>query len=85
VVNDQRVTAREWFASGLRRPYDPIAKTMVETPAGERSAPAPHAFEKVVGAPPVDRALRIPALQLTVESTSLGDQARRRWLLLRRR
>jgi hypothetical protein len=25
----QRVSAPEWFASGARRPYDPIGKTML--------------------------------------------------------
>jgi pimeloyl-ACP methyl ester carboxylesterase len=53
VASDQRVTAREWFASGSRRPYDPIAKTMVETAAGGRSVPPLHVFEKVVAAGPV--------------------------------
>ncbi len=53
-ANDQRVTASEWFASGARRPYDPIAKTMLETAAGEGSSQLLHVFEKVVAAPPVD-------------------------------
>ena len=53
VAGDHRVTAREWFASGSRRPYDPIAKTMVETAVGERSVPPLHVFEKVVAARPV--------------------------------
>jgi hypothetical protein len=35
VHTNQHVSAGEWFASGSRRPYDPIAKTMVETAAGE--------------------------------------------------
>ena len=26
-ASDERVTAREWFASGARRRYDPIGKT----------------------------------------------------------
>lgn len=26
-ASEHRVTASEWFASGARRPYDPIAKT----------------------------------------------------------
>jgi pimeloyl-ACP methyl ester carboxylesterase len=48
-----RVTAREWFASGARRPYDPIAKTMLATAGGERSSLPLHVFEKVVSVPPV--------------------------------
>src|SRR5919106_1391527 len=52
-ANDQRVTAREWFASGARRPYDPIAKTMLETARGEGSSQPPRVFEKVVASPPV--------------------------------
>jgi pimeloyl-ACP methyl ester carboxylesterase len=53
VASDQRVTAHEWFASGSRRPYDPVAKTMVGTAAGERSVPSLHVFEKVVAPRPV--------------------------------
>jgi hypothetical protein len=34
-ASEQRVTAREWFASGARRPYDPVAKTVLETSHGE--------------------------------------------------
>jgi pimeloyl-ACP methyl ester carboxylesterase len=52
VASEQRVTAADWFASGSRRPYDPIAKTMVGTAAEERSAPPLHVFEKVVAARP---------------------------------
>jgi pimeloyl-ACP methyl ester carboxylesterase len=52
-ANDQRVTAREWFASGARRPYDPIAKSMLGAAAGEGSVPPLHVFEKVVAASPV--------------------------------
>jgi pimeloyl-ACP methyl ester carboxylesterase len=52
-TSDQRVTARAWFASGSRRPYDPIAKTMLETPAREGSVQPVHVFEKVVAAQPV--------------------------------
>jgi pimeloyl-ACP methyl ester carboxylesterase len=52
-ANDQRVSAREWFASGARRPYDPTAKTMLETAGGEGSSQSLHVFEKVVAAPPV--------------------------------
>ncbi len=52
-ASDRRVTASEWFASGSRRPYDPIAKTMLETAAGEGSAQPLHVFEKVVATPPV--------------------------------
>jgi pimeloyl-ACP methyl ester carboxylesterase len=44
------VSAREWFASGARRPYDPIAKTMPETASGESSSQQLHVFEKVVAA-----------------------------------
>src|ERR671934_248810 len=47
-----RVTASEWFASGARRPYDPIAKTILET-AGEQAVQPLHVFEKVVATPPV--------------------------------
>ncbi len=47
-IGDQRVTAREWFASGARRPYDPVAKTMVQTAAGTALPRAPYVFEKVV-------------------------------------
>jgi pimeloyl-ACP methyl ester carboxylesterase len=52
-ARDQRVTAREWFASGARRRYDPIAKTTVETARGEGSWQPLHVFEKVVATPPV--------------------------------
>ncbi len=52
-ASDQRVTARGWFASGARRPYDPIAKTMLETAAGAGSVQPLHVFEKVVAAAPV--------------------------------
>jgi pimeloyl-ACP methyl ester carboxylesterase len=47
-AGDRRVTAREWFASGTRRPYDPIAKTMLEAGTGEGSAASLHVFENVV-------------------------------------
>ena len=50
-ATDERVTAREWFASGARRPYDPIAKALVETGDGERSAAPAHVFEKVIAGP----------------------------------
>jgi hypothetical protein len=50
VHSNQHVSAGEWFASGSRRPYDPIAKTMVEMAAGEGSVPPLHVFEKVVAA-----------------------------------
>jgi pimeloyl-ACP methyl ester carboxylesterase len=53
VVTDQRVTARDWFASGSRRPYDPTAKRVGEAATGDRSVPPLHAFEKVVAARPV--------------------------------
>jgi pimeloyl-ACP methyl ester carboxylesterase len=51
--SEPRVTASEWFASGARRPYDAIAKTMLETPVGERPPQQLHVFERVVAAPPV--------------------------------
>jgi pimeloyl-ACP methyl ester carboxylesterase len=51
--DEQRVTAREWFASGARRPYDPVAKTMLETARSEGSSQQLHVFEKVVATPPV--------------------------------
>jgi hypothetical protein len=35
-ASEQCVTAREWFASGSRRPYDLVATTMVQIAAGER-------------------------------------------------
>jgi pimeloyl-ACP methyl ester carboxylesterase len=53
-ASDLRVTASDWFASGARRPYDPIAKTVLETAAREGSVQPLHVFEKVVAAPPVD-------------------------------
>ena len=52
-TSDVRVTASEWFASGTRRPYDPIAKTILEPAAGGGSRQALHVFEKVVSAPAV--------------------------------
>lgn len=51
-ASTQRVTASEWFASGVRRPYHPIAKTMLERPAGEGPAQRLHVFEKVVATSP---------------------------------
>lgn len=52
-TNDQRVTAREWFASGARRAYDPIAKTMLDNArGGDGSSHQLHVFEKVVATPP---------------------------------
>ena len=53
VAGDQRMTARAWFASGARRPYDPVAKTILETAAGEGPVQPLHVFEKVVATPPV--------------------------------
>src|SRR5262245_15694605 len=50
-ATDEHVTAREWFVSGARRPYDPIAKALVETGDGERSAAPVHVFEKVIAGP----------------------------------
>lgn len=57
-ASEQRVTARDWFASGARRPYDPIAKTMLGTDGGEGSSRALHVFEKVVATPPVGADVR---------------------------
>jgi pimeloyl-ACP methyl ester carboxylesterase len=54
----ERVTAAEWFASGARRAYDPIAKTMLETPRGGGSSRQLHVFEKVVAAPSVRADIR---------------------------
>jgi pimeloyl-ACP methyl ester carboxylesterase len=51
-ASDPRVTASAWFASGARRPYDPIAKTVLETVDVEGSSHPLHVFEKVVAAPP---------------------------------
>lgn len=50
-TGDQRVTPREWFASGARRPYDPVAKTMLEPAAVEGSGRRLRVFAKVVAAP----------------------------------
>ena len=50
-AGDQRVTAREWFASGARRPYDPTTKTVVETAPDQDSSQREHVFEKVVATP----------------------------------
>jgi pimeloyl-ACP methyl ester carboxylesterase len=47
---DRHVSARAWFASGARRPYDPIAKAVLAP--GEGSSPL-HVFEKVVAPPRV--------------------------------
>ena len=52
-ARDSRVTASEWFASGVRRPYDPVAKTILETGDGEGHSQPLHVFEKVVATPPV--------------------------------
>jgi pimeloyl-ACP methyl ester carboxylesterase len=51
-ASSQRVTAREWFASGARRPYDPTAKAMLEPGPGEDSSQRLHVFEKVVATAP---------------------------------
>jgi pimeloyl-ACP methyl ester carboxylesterase len=51
-ARDLRVSASEWFASGARRPYDPIAKTLLET-AGDGSVQPLHVFEKVLAPPSV--------------------------------
>ena len=47
------VTAFAWFASGARRPYDPIAKTLLETVRGDGSSQPLQVFEKVVATPSV--------------------------------
>jgi pimeloyl-ACP methyl ester carboxylesterase len=52
-AGDQRVTASEWFASGARRPYDPIAKTVLQTAGDDCSSQPLHVFEKVVATEPV--------------------------------
>jgi pimeloyl-ACP methyl ester carboxylesterase len=52
-ASEHRVTASEWFASGARRPYDPIAKTLLETAPGDGSSQPLHVFEKVVATPSV--------------------------------
>src|SRR5437763_10204573 len=49
---DLLVTASEWFASGVRRPYDPVTKTMLE-PTGESPSRQLHVFERVVATLPV--------------------------------
>ena len=57
-VGGQRVTASEWFASGVRRPYDPIAKLTLQTARGESSSRPLHVFEKVVATPRVGPEVR---------------------------
>jgi pimeloyl-ACP methyl ester carboxylesterase len=57
-AKDQRVSTREWFASGVRRPYDPIAKKMLEAAGREGSSPPVHVFEKVVEVSPVGAGTR---------------------------
>ena len=52
-ARDSRVSVSEWFASGARRPYDPVAKTILKTAAGGGSGQPLHVFEKVVAAAPV--------------------------------
>jgi pimeloyl-ACP methyl ester carboxylesterase len=52
-ATDQRVTVDEWFASGARRPYDPIAKTALEMVPAEGPPQRMHVFEKVVAPPRV--------------------------------
>jgi pimeloyl-ACP methyl ester carboxylesterase len=52
-ASDLRVTASEWFASGSRRLYDPVAKTVLETPAGKDLVQPLYVFQKVVAAAPV--------------------------------
>jgi pimeloyl-ACP methyl ester carboxylesterase len=57
-ASDLRVTASEWFASGARRAYDPIARTIPATADGEGSSPPLHVFEKVVATPPAGADVR---------------------------
>jgi pimeloyl-ACP methyl ester carboxylesterase len=52
-TRDPRVTASEWFASGARRPYNPVTKTILETEEGKDSVQPLYVFEKVVAAPAV--------------------------------
>jgi pimeloyl-ACP methyl ester carboxylesterase len=52
-ADDQHVSAREWFASGARRPYDPIGETMLQTAGDQDSVQPLYVFQKVVAAPPV--------------------------------
>lgn len=54
VASDSHITSREWFSSGARRLYDPIAKTMLEAEPGGGSVRPLRVFERVVSAPPVD-------------------------------
>jgi hypothetical protein len=54
----RRVTAREWFASGVRRSYDPITKTVSEPGPGEGAARPLRVFERVVATPPVGAGTR---------------------------
>ena len=54
VSSDRHVSARDWFASGARRAYDPVAKAMLKSAGGD----ALHVFEKVVAKAPVDRDTR---------------------------
>ena len=57
-ASDERVSAREWFASGARRPYDPAARTMLEGAVGVGSPRALHVFEKVVAPGPIGASTR---------------------------
>jgi pimeloyl-ACP methyl ester carboxylesterase len=57
-ASHQRVTAPEWFASGARRPYDAIGKTMIQTAGGGGSLEPLHVFEKVVAPPPAGSSSR---------------------------
>ena len=77
-ARDPRVTASEWFASGARRPYDPVAKTILETAAGEGSAQPLHIFEKVVAAAPVGADTRLEHAVLDPVATVTRDVERLR-------
>ena len=71
-ASDAHLTAHQWFGSGTRRPYDPIAKTMVEPAGGERSSQQLHVFEKVVARPPVGAETRWLTMLLGYPDGSYG-------------
>ena len=51
-AGELRATASEWFASGARRAYDPIAKTMLTSADSEGSSPPLDVFEQRSASPP---------------------------------
>lgn len=53
-ARDLRVTATEWFASGARRPYDPVARTIPGEGPGQRL----YVFEKIVTTPTAGTSVR---------------------------